>query len=136
MYLLSWFNFRQNLINRPLYWSKNPINYECHWGQIIKFNIRRGTWKTYWVKIKVNDKIAISLNHQLYIHDVVTFEEDVIPVFLKNLEWKIRNHKILFNYPKYLEFCSLIMKCMLISYPTRKNIPTTWDFNLSFLQNF
>jgi hypothetical protein len=28
------------------------------------------------------------------------------------------------------------MKCMLISYPTRKNIPTTWDFNLSFLQNF
>jgi ribosomal protein S4 len=37
-------------------------------------------------KIKVNDKIAISLNHQLYIHDVVTFEEDVIPVFLKNLE--------------------------------------------------
>ena len=87
-------------------------------------------------KIKVNDKTVISLNHQLYIHDVITFEADIINLFLNNLELKLKNDKILFNYPKYLEFCSLIMKCMLISYPTRKNIPTTWDFNLSFLQNF
>jgi hypothetical protein len=30
-----------------------------------------------------------------------------------------------------------LMKCMLISYPkNHKDIPTTWDLNISFLKNF
>jgi ribosomal protein S4 len=76
-------------------------------------------------KIKINNVTVKSLNHQLCIHDVITFEKDMINFFLGRLEVLINDKKILFNYPRYLEMCFFNMKCMLISYPKRKYIPTT-----------
>ena len=87
-------------------------------------------------KIKINDKIVINLNHQLYINDIISFEKNLSFTFYKTLLSNLIDNKVLFNYPKYLEMNYNLMKCMFILYPTYKNIPTTWKFNLSFLRNF
>jgi ribosomal protein S4 len=87
-------------------------------------------------KIKVNDKIINKLNYQLYLNDVITFDENLSNNFEKDLLLKIKQKKILFNYPRYLEINYKLMKCIFISYPLRKYIPSTWKFDLSFLQDF
>lgn len=76
-------------------------------------------------KIKINDKIINTLNSQLYINDIITFEKELSIIFYKNLLLKLEEKKVLFNYPKYLEMNYNLMKCMFILYPTIKNIPTT-----------
>ena len=88
-------------------------------------------------KIKVNDSAVNSLNHQLYIHDIITFEKDLSIIFYNNILLKLKKKKILFNFPKYLEMDYNLMKCIFICYPkSNKDIPSTWKFNLSFLKNF
>lgn len=89
-------------------------------------------------KIKVNYKIVTTLNHQLYINDIITFDQKLSKRFFRyDLILRLKKRKILFNYPKYLEMNYSLMKCMLISYPkNHKDIPTTWDLNISFLKNF
>jgi ribosomal protein S4 len=87
-------------------------------------------------KIKVNDNIVNKINYQLYINDVITFDKELSTFFFKNLLLKLRKKKVLFNYPRYLEMNYKLMKCIFISYPLRKFIPSTWKFDLSFLQNF
>lgn len=76
-------------------------------------------------KIKINDKIVINLNHQLYINDIISFEKNLSFTFYKTLLSNLIDNKVLFNYPKYLEMNYNLMKCMFILYPTYKNIPTT-----------
>ena len=76
-------------------------------------------------KIKINDKIVINLNHQLYINDIISFEKNLSFTFYKTLLLNLIDNKVLFNYPKYLEMNYNLMKCMFILYPTYKNIPTT-----------
>lgn len=76
-------------------------------------------------KIKVNDKIVNTLSQQLYINDVITFEKKLSLLFFQNLVLKLQQKKLLFNYPKYLEMSYNLMKCVFISYPTSKNIPST-----------
>jgi ribosomal protein S4 len=76
-------------------------------------------------KIKVNDKIINKLNYQLYLNDVITFDENLSNNFEKDLLLKIKQKKILFNYPRYLEINYKLMKCIFISYPLRKYIPST-----------
>ena len=88
-------------------------------------------------KIKINDNVVKSLNYQLYINDIITFDKKLSINFYKKLLLKLKKKKILFNYPKYLEMNYNLMKCMFISYPrSSKDIPCTWKFNLSFLKNF
>lgn len=87
-------------------------------------------------KVKVNDQIVNTLNYQLYINDVITFDKKVSFSFIKQLLLKLKKKKVLFNYPKYVEMNYNLMKCIFISYPSSKTIPSTWKFNLSFLQNF
>lgn len=89
-------------------------------------------------KIKVNYKTVTTLNHQLYINDIITFDKKLSKRFFRyDLILRLKKRKILFNYPKYLEMNYRLMKCMLISYPkNHKDIPTTWDLNISFLKNF
>ena len=76
-------------------------------------------------KIKINDKIVSTLNRQLYVHDIISFTFETSNSFYIKLCSNLKAKKVLFNYPKYLEMSYSIMKCMFISYPTRKNIPTT-----------
>lgn len=77
-------------------------------------------------KIKVNDNIIKNLNYQLYINDIITFDKKVSDIFYKNLILKLKNKKVLFNFPRYLEMNYNLMKCMFISYPKNsKDIPTT-----------
>ena len=87
-------------------------------------------------KVKINDKFVNKLNYQLYINDIITFEKELSFSFFNKLLSKLEDKKILFNYPKYLEMNYNLMKCIFISYPSSKNIPSTWKFDLSFLQNF
>ena len=87
-------------------------------------------------KIKVNDHVVNKLNYQLYINDIITFEKDLSIFFFKNLLLRLKEKKILFNYPKYVEMNYNLMKCIFISYPLSKYVTSTWKFNLSFLQNF
>ena len=88
-------------------------------------------------KVKINDKVINSLNYQLYINDIITFDRNLSINFYKNLWKKLKKKKVLFNYPRYLEMNYDLMKCLFISYPkSYKDIPTTWKFNLSFLKNF
>lgn len=88
-------------------------------------------------KVKVNDNVIKNLNYQLYINDIITFDRKISDIFYKNLFLKLKNKKVLFNFPRYLEMNYNLMKCMFISYPkNNKDIPTTWKFNLSFLKNF
>lgn len=77
------------------------------------------------MKIKVNDKIVNSLNYQLYINDIITFEKSLSIFFFKNLLLKLEEKKVLFNYPKYVEMNYNLMKCIFILYPISKNIPST-----------
>lgn len=77
-------------------------------------------------KIKVNDNIVKNLNYQLYINDIITFDKKISDIFYKNLFLKLKNKKVLFNFPRYLEMNYNLMKCMFISYPkNNKDIPTT-----------
>lgn len=78
-------------------------------------------------KIKVNYKTVTTLNHQLYINDIITFDLNLSKRFFRYyLILRLKKRKILFNYPKYLEMNYSLMKCMLISYPkNHKDIPTT-----------
>jgi small subunit ribosomal protein S4 len=77
-------------------------------------------------KIKVNDNIVKNLNHQLYINDIITFDNKISQIFYKNLFLKLKKKKVLFNFPRYLEINYNLMKCMFISYPKNsKDIPTT-----------
>jgi ribosomal protein S4 len=76
-------------------------------------------------KIKVNDNIVNKINYQLYINDVITFDKELSTFFFKNLLLKLRKKKVLFNYPRYLEMNYKLMKCIFISYPLRKFIPST-----------
>lgn len=76
-------------------------------------------------KIKVNDKIINTLNHQLYINDIITFDKNLSFYFFKTLLLNLKERKILFNYPKYVEMNYNLMKCIFISYPTSKYIPST-----------
>jgi ribosomal protein S4 len=77
-------------------------------------------------KIKINDKIVNSLNHQLYIYDVISFDKKTSINFYKELLHKLKKKKVLFNYPKYLEINYKLMKCMFIYYPkSNKDIPST-----------
>lgn len=87
-------------------------------------------------KIKVNDKPVNRVNHQLYLNDIITFDKELSVFFLENLLQNLKKRKILFNYPRYLEINYRLMKCIFISYPLRKFVPSTWKFDLSFLQNF
>jgi ribosomal protein S4 len=88
-------------------------------------------------KIKINDKIVTNLNHQLYINDSITFDKILSITFYENLLINLEKKNILFNYPRYLEMNYNLMKCLFISYPKNcKDIPSTWNFNLSFLKNF
>ena len=87
-------------------------------------------------KIKINDRIINTLNFQLYINDVITFDIELSEIWNRDLYFKLENKKVLFNFPKYLEMNYNLMKCMFISYPTNKTIPSTLKFNLSFLKNF
>ena len=89
-------------------------------------------------KIKVNYKTVTTLNHQLYINVIITFVQKLSKRnFRYDLILRLKKRKILFNYPKYLEMNYSLMKCMLISYPkNHKDIPSTWDLNISFLKNF
>jgi ribosomal protein S4 len=78
-------------------------------------------------KIKVNYKTVTTLNHQLYINDIITFDQKLSKRFFRyDLILRLKKRKILFNYPKYLEMNYSLMKCMLISYPkNHKDIPST-----------
>lgn len=77
-------------------------------------------------KIKVNDKIINTLNHQLYINDIITFDKNLSIYFYNYLLSNLEKKKVLFNYPKYLEINYRLMKCMFISYPKNdKDIPAT-----------
>lgn len=77
-------------------------------------------------KIKVNDNIVKNLNYQLYINDIITFDNKISDIFYKNLLLKLKNKKVLFNFPRYVEMNYNLMKCMFISYPKNsKDIPTT-----------
>jgi ribosomal protein S4 len=88
-------------------------------------------------KIKVNDQVINILNYQLYINDIISFDNNLSNYFRFNLLSKLENDKILFNYPKFLEMNYNLMKCMFIFYPkSSKDIPSTWNFNISFLKNF
>ena len=77
-------------------------------------------------KIRVNDKMVNTLNHQLYIYDIISFDKKTSILFYKNLLYKLKKKKILFNYPRYLEMNYKLMKCMFIFYPKNdKDIPST-----------
>lgn len=77
-------------------------------------------------KVKINDKIVNSLNYQLYINDIITFDKNLSIHFYENLLNNLEKKKILFNYPRYLEINYDLMKCLFISYPKNsKDIPTT-----------
>lgn len=76
-------------------------------------------------KVKVNDQIVNTLNYQLYINDVITFDKKVSFSFIKQLLLKLKKKKVLFNYPKYVEMNYNLMKCIFISYPSSKTIPST-----------
>ena len=76
-------------------------------------------------KVKINDKFVNKLNYQLYINDIITFEKELSFSFFNKLLSKLEDKKILFNYPKYLEMNYNLMKCIFISYPSSKNIPST-----------
>jgi ribosomal protein S4 len=77
-------------------------------------------------KIKVNDQVINILNYQLYINDIISFDNNLSNYFRFNLLSKLENDKILFNYPKFLEMNYNLMKCMFIFYPkSSKDIPST-----------
>jgi ribosomal protein S4 len=76
-------------------------------------------------KIKVNDKPVNRVNHQLYLNDIITFDKELSVFFLENLLQNLKKRKILFNYPRYLEINYRLMKCIFISYPLRKFVPST-----------
>lgn len=76
-------------------------------------------------RVKVNNNIVNTLNYQLYINDVITFERKLSLEFFKELLLKLKEKKVLFNYPKYIEMNYKLMKCMFISYPSSKTIPST-----------
>lgn len=77
-------------------------------------------------KIKVNDKIVNILNKQLYVNDVISFDNETSFMFYENIYIKLKKKKILFNYPKYLEVNYKLMKCMFIFFPKNdKDIPST-----------
>lgn len=76
-------------------------------------------------KIKVNNKPISRLNQQLYINDVISFKKELAMKFYDNINIKLNLNQILFNYPKYLEINYNLMKCLFISYPRLKEIPTT-----------
>ena len=77
-------------------------------------------------KVKINDKIVNTLNYQIYINDIITFDKNLSITFYENLLNNLEKKKILFNYPRYLEINYNLMKCIFISYPkSYKDIPTT-----------
>ena len=76
-------------------------------------------------KIKVNDQVVNKINYQLYINDIITFEKELSISLFKNLLLKLEEKKVLFNYPKYVEMNYNLMKCVFISYPISKYIPST-----------
>jgi small subunit ribosomal protein S4 len=76
-------------------------------------------------KIKVNDQLVNKLNYQLYVNDIITFEKELSIFFFKSLLLKLEEKKVLFNYPKYVEMNYNLMKCIFISYPLSKHIPST-----------
>lgn len=77
-------------------------------------------------KVKINDKTINSLNYQLYINDIITFDKNLSINFYENLLNNLEKKKVLFNYPRYLEINYDLMKCLFISYPKNsKDIPTT-----------
>lgn len=77
-------------------------------------------------KVKINDKTINSLNYQLYINDIITFDKNLSINFYENLLNNLEKKKVLFNYPRYLEINYDLMKCIFISYPKNsKDIPTT-----------
>ena len=71
----------------------------------------------------------------MYLNDVISFEKSLAIMFLKNLLLRLSTKQVLFNYPKYLQIDYTLMKCIFIYYPTRQTVPTTWKFDVSFLQN-
>lgn len=77
-------------------------------------------------KIRVNDKMVNRLNQQLYINDVISFDYKTTFLFYENLSKRLKEKRILFNYPKYLEINYKLMKCMFISFPNSgEDIPST-----------
>ena len=77
-------------------------------------------------KVKINDKIVNTLNYQIYINDIITFDKNLSINFYENILNNLEKKKILFNYPRYLEINYNLMKCIFISYPkSYKDIPTT-----------
>ncbi len=86
-------------------------------------------------KITVNNKIINKLNYQLYINDIINIKYKYKKFLRKNIIKKIKKKEILFNYPKYLEINYKILKCIFILYPKKKEIPTIWKLNLSFLRS-
>jgi small subunit ribosomal protein S4 len=77
-------------------------------------------------KVEINNNVIHTLNPQLYINDVISFNKKLSTYLRNNLASKLESDKILFNYPRYLEMNYNLMKCMFISYPKNsKDIPTT-----------
>ena len=75
-------------------------------------------------KIYVNDKVINHLNYQLYLHDVISFDLQLSIKLFEYLDDNLKNNKVLFNYPKYIEMNYNLMRCMFICYPTMDAIPT------------
>lgn len=75
-------------------------------------------------KIFINGVKVNSLNHQVYIHDVIYFEYLTGILFNEALKKNLLKNNIIFNYPKYIEMNYKLIKCMFISYPKKEDIPS------------
>lgn len=87
-------------------------------------------------KILINNLLITKLNHQLYINDVISLHTKYKKFFYRRLFIRLQKGQILFNYPKYLETNYKLLKCIFILYPKKKEIPSIWKLNLSFLRTF
>jgi len=76
-------------------------------------------------KIKINDQIVNKLNYQLYLNDVISFDKKFSVMCSRTLWSRLKAKKVLFHYPKYLHVDYKLMKCIFISYPTKKTVPAT-----------
>ncbi len=84
--------------------------------------------------IIINNKISNKLNYQLYLNDIINIKYKNKLFLKKKILRKLKKKEILFNYPKYLEVSYKLLKCIFILNPKKKEVPTIWKLNLSFLR--
>jgi len=85
--------------------------------------------------MKINNKIIKILNYQLYINDIIDIKLKYKWYFYVKIYKKIKNKKILFNFPKYLQTSYKLLKTIFILYPKKEQIPSIIKFNWSFIRN-